>query len=165
MIPHASTPAAETSLWTRRITMVSVGVAVFLLAIKAFAWGASGSVSILGAMEPEEGTALQAIVDELINAGTPTFIFTNGTDRVPTELERVGLSHLVPVLLNSHTLGFAKPTPEAFAGAHAEIESRLGRAVGRAEVHFTDDNPANVDAARVFGWQARVFTRPPDGAV
>lgn len=102
-----------------------------------------------------------ALVNELIDAGTPTFIFTNGTDRVPTELERVGLSHLVPVLLTSHTLGFAKPTPEAFAGAHAEIESRLGRTVGRAEVHFTDDSPANVDAARVFGWQARVFTRPP----
>src|SRR5690554_6630460 len=50
MIPHASTPAAETSRWTRRITMVSVGVAVFLLAIKAFAWGASGSVSILASL-------------------------------------------------------------------------------------------------------------------
>ena len=44
--------------------------------------------------------------------------------------------------------------------AHAEIERRLGRTVGRGEVHFTDDRPANVDAARVFGWQARVFTLP-----
>ena len=105
-----------------------------------------------------------ALVDELIEAGKPTFIFTNGTDRVPAELERMGLERLLPRLLNAHTLGFAKPTPEAFAGAHAEIEARLGRTVGRAEVHFTDDSPADVDAARVFGWQARVFTLPPDEA-
>lgn len=104
-----------------------------------------------------------ALVDELIEAGRPTFIFTNGTDRVPAELERMGLERLLPRLLNAHTLGFAKPTPEAFAGAHAEIEARLGRTVGRAEVHFTDDSPVNVDAARVFGWQARVFTLPPGG--
>lgn len=103
-----------------------------------------------------------ALVDELFEADTPTFIFTNGTDRVPTELERMGLSRLLPVLLSSHTHGVAKPDPTAFARAHAEIESRLGRTVGRAEVHFTDDSPANVDAARVFGWQSRVFTLPPE---
>ena len=79
-----------------------------------------------------------------------------------TELERMGLSRLLPVLLSSHTHGVAKPDPTAFARAHAEIESRLGRTVGRAEVHFTDDSPANVDAARVFGWQSRVFTLPPE---
>lgn len=50
MIPHASASAAETRRWTRRITLLSVGVAVFLLAIKAFAWGASGSVSILASL-------------------------------------------------------------------------------------------------------------------
>lgn len=105
-----------------------------------------------------------AVLDELIEAGTPTFIFTNGTDRVPTELERMGLGHLVPALLNTHTLGFAKPSPEAYARAHAQIESRLGRTVGHAEVHFTDDRPPNVEAARAFGWQARVFTLPPEEA-
>lgn len=100
------------------------------------------------------------LVEELIGAGTSTFIFTNGTDRVPTELEEMGLGHLVPALLNAYDLGFAKPAPEAYAVAHAEIESRLGRRVGVAEVHFTDDRPGNVEAARTFGWQARVFTLP-----
>lgn len=101
-----------------------------------------------------------ALVDELRGAGVPVFVLTNGTDRVPEELESIGLGHLVPGLLNSHVLGFAKPAPEVYAAAHAEIERHLGRTVGRAEVHFTDDRPANVDAARVFGWQARVFTLP-----
>lgn len=101
------------------------------------------------------------LVDELMDRGTPAFVFTNGTDRVPEELESIGLGRLVPHLLNTHHLGFAKPAPEAYAVAHAEIERRLGRRVGTAEVHFTDDRPGNVDAARAFGWQGRVFTPPP----
>ncbi|MFK5645889.1 HAD family hydrolase [Ornithinimicrobium sp. LYQ121] len=117
----------------------------------------------LAAWLADRGTPLPHstdLVDELVAAGTPVFVFTNGTDRVPEELEHIGLGHLVPLLLNACDLGFAKPAPAAYAVAHAEIERRLGRAVGRAEVHFTDDRPTNVDAARVFGWQARVFTPP-----
>lgn len=100
------------------------------------------------------------LVDGLLASGIPVFVFTNGSDRVPSELKTIGLGRLVPHLLNTHDLGFAKPAPEAYAVAHAEIERRLGRTVGRGEVHFTDDRPANVDAARHFGWQARVFTLP-----
>lgn len=101
-----------------------------------------------------------ALVEELRAAGTPTFIFTNGTDRVPAELERLGLGHLLPHLLNACEFGVVKPDPGAYAAAHAEIEARLDRRVGVAEVHFVDDRPANVDAARAFGWQGRVFTLP-----
>lgn len=100
------------------------------------------------------------LVDRLSAAGTPVFVFTNGTDRVPEELEHIGLGHLVPALLNACDLGVAKPDPEAYAVAHAEIERRLGRTVGREQVRFTDDRPHNVEAARAFGWQARIFTPP-----
>jgi putative hydrolase of the HAD superfamily len=118
---------------------------------------------ILAAWLADRGTPLAPsadLVDELVAAGIPVFVFTNGTDRVPEELEHIGLGHLVPLLLNACDLGFAKPAPEAYAVAHAEIERRLGRPVGRAEVHFTDDRPTNVEAAREFGWQARIFTPP-----
>lgn len=100
------------------------------------------------------------LVDDLLAQGSPTYVFTNGTDRVPEELASIGLGRLAPFLLSSHELGFAKPAPQAYALAHGEIERRLGRMVGRGEVHFTDDSPAHVDAAREFGWQARVFTLP-----
>ncbi|WP_151523885.1 HAD family hydrolase [Serinicoccus kebangsaanensis] len=103
-----------------------------------------------------------ALVDDLTAAGIPTYVFTNGTDRVPDELAQIGLGHLAPMLLNAHDLGFAKPAPEAYAVAHAEIERRLGRTVGRAEVRFTDDRVANVEAARDFGWHGQVFTLPVD---
>jgi 2-haloacid dehalogenase len=48
----------------------------------------------------------------------------------------------------------AKPDPAIFAIA----ERRFGRAPG--ELFFTDDNPANVAAARARGWRAHLF----DGA-
>lgn len=43
-------PSAEAALSTRRITALSVGVATLLIALKAFALGASGSVSILASL-------------------------------------------------------------------------------------------------------------------
>ncbi|WP_162803025.1 HAD family hydrolase [Ornithinimicrobium avium] len=107
--------------------------------------------------------ATVALVDSLVAAGTPTFVFTNGTDRVPEELEHMGLGRLVPMLINTHDMGRAKPAPQAFALAHAEVERRVGRVVDRAQVHFTDDRPGNVEAAREFGWQGRVFTPPAPG--
>lgn len=56
-VPPLSEPPAEPGPWgavptlsTRQITRLSVGVAVFLIALKAFALGASGSVSILASL-------------------------------------------------------------------------------------------------------------------
>lgn len=45
-----TTPPLDIHAANRRITTLSVGVAVFLIAIKAFALGASGSVSILASL-------------------------------------------------------------------------------------------------------------------
>lgn len=46
----APAPLEDAHLATRRITRISVGVAVVLIALKAFALGASGSVSILATL-------------------------------------------------------------------------------------------------------------------
>lgn len=118
---------------------------------------------LMAAWVADRGTPMTPttrLVERLVAAGTPVFVFTNGTDRVPSELEHIGLGHLVPSLLNACDLGVAKPAPEAYAVAHAEIERRLGRPVVRAQVRFTDDRPHNVEAAREFGWRARIFTPP-----
>lgn len=50
MTAPAAAPLEEAHHWTRRITALSVGVAVVLIGIKAFAWGASGSVSVLASL-------------------------------------------------------------------------------------------------------------------
>ncbi len=114
-------------------------------------WTAERGIPLAGTLD---------LVDELVQAGIPVFVLTNGTDPVPEELDHTGPGDLVPWLLSTVDLALTTPAPEAFAAAHARIEDRLGRRVGRAEVRFTDDRPASVDAARQFGWQARIFTHP-----
>lgn len=108
----------------------------------------------------DRGTPVAETVElmaELQTSGTAVFVFTNGTDNIPVELSQIGLGHLVDVVLNSAVLGFRKPHPEAYAAAHATLETHLGRSVDRADVLFTDDRISNVEGAARFGWQTVHF--------
>jgi len=98
-------------------------------------------------------------LETLRSDGHRTYVFTNGTDYVPQEMELLGITRLFDGLLNSADLGVAKPDPLAYAAAHRAIEADLGRAVARHDVWFTDDRDDNVSAAREFGWDAELFTR------
>lgn len=123
--------------------------------------------AFLRTFEADHGTLVPETVEVLASLerrDVPVYLFTNGTDTVRSELAALGLDRLLPRLVNSAETGWAKPAPEAYAVAHAMIEDDLGRRVGTGEVFFTDDRPANVHAAREFGWQGRVFTRDPSRA-
>ena len=107
-----------------------------------------------------------SVIDETVErlevlraCGHRTYVFTNGTDYVPRELELLGIGRLFDALLNSADFGVAKPDPKAYAAAHRAIEADLGRVVDFGEVWFTDDRDENVAAAREFGWDAVLFTR------
>lgn len=113
------------------------------------------------AWRAHRGTPIDETVERLEalrDVGHRTYVFTNGTDYVPEELELLDLTHLFDGVLNSATFGVAKPDAEAFAAAHRAIEADLGRPLRRADVWFTDDREANVAAARGFGWDAILFT-------
>lgn len=102
----------------------------------------------------------------LRDAGHRTYVFTNGTDLIPEELQLLGLTDLFDRVLNSADFGVAKPDPAAFAAAHRAIEEDLGPLEPGA-IWFTDDRADNVAAAAEFGWQAVLFepaTRPRDEA-
>jgi putative hydrolase of the HAD superfamily len=108
------------------------------------------------------GTVIDETVERLEalrSGGHRTYVFTNGTDYVPQEMELLGITRLFDGLLNSADLGVAKPDPLAYAAAHRAIEADLRRAVAREDVWFTDDRADNVTAAREFGWDAELFTR------
>jgi len=70
-------------------------------------------------------------LETLRSDGHRTYVFTNGTDQVPHELELLGITRLFDGLLNSADFGVAKPDPDAYAAAHAAIEADLGRPVPR----------------------------------
>ena len=108
------------------------------------------------------GTVIDETVERLETLrsdGHRTYVFTNGTDQVPREMELLGITRLFDGLLNSADFGVAKPDPLAYAAAHRAIEADLGRVVARDDVWFTDDLDDNVAAAREFGWDAEVFRR------
>ena len=114
----------------------------------------------MSAWRAHRGTPVGETVERLETlreGGHRTYVFTNGTDLVPHELDLLGLTRLFDGLINSADLGHAKPDPDAYAAAHALIERDLGRSVARHDVWFTDDRESNVDAARVFGWDAELF--------
>ena len=77
----APTPLEDAHLATRRITRLSVGVAVVLIAMKAFALGASGSVSILA-------TLADSVLD--LAASLTTFFAVRWAAAPPDEDHRYG---------------------------------------------------------------------------
>jgi 2-haloacid dehalogenase len=95
------------------------------------------------------------LVRRLAERGVPLYALTNfGAEFWARARPGWPIFDLFTEVVVSGEERVAKPDPAIFAIA----ERRIGRAPG--ELYFTDDNPANVAAARARGWQAQVF----DGA-
>ena len=100
---------------------------------------------------PVEGT--HDLVRRLHARGVPLYCLTNFGDEFwamfrPTQ----PIFDLFADVIVSGTEKLAKPDPAIYA----LTEARCGR--GGGELFFTDDNPANVAAARARGWHAHLFT-------
>ncbi len=94
-----------------------------------------------------------ALVERLADKGVPLFCLTNFGDEFfagfrPTQ----PIFDLFADIIVSGTEKVAKPD----ARIYGIVEERSGR-VG-AELFFTDDNPANIAAAKARGWDAHLFT-------
>lgn len=66
----------------------------------------------------------------------------------------IELSSLCRRCFYSHQIGFRKPDPVCYAYVTAQIGYKPG------QIGFLDDTPANVEAARQFGWQAYLLSPP-----
>lgn len=100
---------------------------------------------------PVEGSL--ALVERLHARGVPLYCLTNFGDELfaafrPTQ----PIFDLFNDIVVSGVEKVAKPDPRIYAIA----EARSGRS--GADLFFTDDNPANVAAARARGWDAHLFT-------
>ena len=100
---------------------------------------------------PVAGT--HEIVGELHQAGVPLFCLTNfGHEFWAGFRPEHALFDLFSDIIVSGTEKVAKPDPRIYE----IVEERSGR---RGEdLFFTDDNPANIEAALARGWQAHLFT-------
>jgi len=100
---------------------------------------------------PVEGS--HALVERLAAAGVPLYCLTNFGDEFweafrPTQPV---FDHFEDIIVSGKEK-VAKPE----ARIYAIVEERSGRR-GEA-LFFTDDNPANIAAARARGWDAHLFT-------
>jgi len=94
-----------------------------------------------------------ALVERLAARGVPLFCLTNFGDEFwqafrPAQL----IFDLFEDIVVSGVEKVAKPE----ARIYAIVEERSGRS--GAELFFTDDNPANIAAAKARGWDAHLFT-------
>lgn len=104
---------------------------------------------------PVAGT--HAIVRQLAARDVPLYALTNfGAEFWARSRRGWPIFDLFADVVVSGEERVAKPDPAIFAIA----EKRFGRAPG--ELFFTDDNPANVAAARVRGWHAHLFKDASD---
>lgn len=100
--------------------------------------------------QPVAGT--HALVRRLHAAGVPLFALTNfGAEFFARFRPTQPIFELFEAIVVSGEECLAKPDPRIYAIA----ERRFGRAPG--ELFFTDDNPANVEAALARGWHAHLF--------
>ena len=92
------------------------------------------------------------LVQRLFDAGVPLYALTNFGAELFQQFQRVNaLFALFEDIIVSGEEGVTKPSPRIYEIA----EERTGRLGGA--LFFTDDNPANVDAARDRGWDAHLF--------
>ena len=100
---------------------------------------------------PVEGT--HGLVHRLHNAGVPLYCLTNFGDELFQQFRSEhDLFDLFEDIIVSGEERIAKPDPRIYE----IVEARSGR-LGSA-LFFTDDNPANVEAASARGWEAHLFT-------
>ena len=100
--------------------------------------------------QPVAGT--HALVRRLHAAGVPLYALTNfGAEFFAGFRPTQPIFELFDDIVVSGVECVAKPDPRIYEIA----ERRFGRAPG--ELFFTDDNPANVTAARARGWHAHLF--------
>lgn len=103
------------------------------------------------APEPVEG--VPEIVYALRKAGVPLFCLTNFGDELFAQFRRANpIFDVFDDIVVSGTEKIAKPDPRIYE----IVEERSGRA--GSDLFFTDDNPANIEAALERGWDAHLFT-------
>jgi 2-haloacid dehalogenase len=100
---------------------------------------------------PVEG--VHDLVYRLQDQGVPLFCLTNFGDELFTQFRREhAIFDVFEDIVVSGAERIAKPDPRIYE----LVERRSGRRSG--DLFFTDDNPANIEAAKARGWEAHLFT-------
>lgn len=97
---------------------------------------------------------LLALIRSLRGAGLPVALLSNAAPPYPAEGQAVaewGMAGLFDVQVFSYTVGVLKPDPRMYQAVLAALNMEP------AETFFTDDHPANIQAAHSLGMAGVVF--------
>jgi putative hydrolase of the HAD superfamily len=131
------------------------GIAARLVAVHGEA--AAGAVADWSGPCGEVDQRVLAVLREQ-RRSRPVALPSNATDRLPRDLQRLGLDGGLDAVVNSSELGLAKPDPEVFVA----VCSALGLPPYRCL--FVDDQQVNVDAAARVGLRAHPYRGPGEPA-
>lgn len=87
----------------------------------------------------------------------PVILLTNATDRLPDDLERLGIAEAFDRIVNTSDVGAPKPDVRAFEAAATAAEQLLGGAIQPDALALVDDTEANVVAAEALGWGGHIY--------
>lgn len=87
----------------------------------------------------------------------PVVLLTNATDRLPADLDRLGLVDSFDAIVNTSDVGAPKPEAAAFVAAAAAASTVLGRAAPPDTIAYVDDTVRHVTAAEALGWRGHVY--------
>lgn len=96
------------------------------------------------------------LADRTRATGVRVCLLTNGTDKVPADLDALGITDRFDTVFNAHDIGWAKPSLEIYV----DVLRRLD--VPAPAVLFVDDAEKNVLAATALGIDAVHFTGVAD---
>ena len=135
---------------------MGVGIATRLVAVHGEAVAGAGAA--WSAPCGEVDRRVLAVLREQ-RRSRPVALLSNATDRLPRDLQRLGLDDEFDAVFNSSELGLAKPDPEVFV----TVCSALGLPPDRCV--FVDDQQVDVDAAARVGLRAHLYSGPGELAV
>lgn len=92
-----------------------------------------------------------ALLTRARRAGLRVGVASNGSTRLESDLDALGLTDQVDVVVNSARLGVAKPDPVYYFAAAKLIDTEVERCL------FVDDSPIHVDVARAVGMSAHLY--------
>jgi putative hydrolase of the HAD superfamily len=114
---------------------------------------AAGAVAWWSSPYGEVDTAVVEMVAACRRRATVVLV-TNATSRLPDDLRRLGLDTAFDHVINSSSVGAAKPHPAIFHAALAAARAAV------ADVLFVDDTPGHIEAARDLGIAGHHYAGP-----
>ncbi len=92
----------------------------------------------------------------LVRHAIPVALVSNATTRLERDLRLLGVTDVIPEVVNSARIGAAKPDPAIYLASAALVGVAPGRCL------FVDDIPANVQAAEALGMAGLVYREVAD---